>query len=431
VRLVASLALTVIAALVAPVAGAHAATDPMPGDFTGYAFDACEAPPQRKMDAWRRHSPYAGVGIYIAGENRACPEQEHLTPSWVETQAAKGWRLFPLVVGRQASCSLEGRYRGGLIAADPTDDYARAQQQGRRAARDGADAAKGLGIGERSVLWYDLEDFDVSQTHCRRSALAFVSGWTEELHERGYRSGLYSSAASGINALDTARRLSPGSYTLPDHLWIAEWDGRSDLRSEYVADDGWWPKRRVKQYRGDHFERHGGVRMEVDSNVADLGRGTTADPSNPTCRTDLDFVRYHRLRQGDRGPQVRAGQCLLRERDLYEGKVDGRFRRSTADAVRSFQRHQGLPRTARLDRSTWTALLAAGETPLLKFGSGGDAVRRLQRALNAAGVADLAIDGVFAAPEQGAVQHYQKGRGLPATGVVTSRVWAKLQAGRA
>ena len=431
-RAVAPLAAALLGAVLLPVSGpaAHAATDPMPGDFTGYAFDTCEAPSQETMDAWRTHSPYAGVGIYIAGDNRACPEQDHLTESWVATQADNDWRLFPLVVGPQASCTPEGRYRGGRITPDPTNRYAAARREGRLSAREGVAAAERLGIGHNSVLWYDLEDFDVSRTDCRRSALAFVSGWTESLREQGYRSGLYSSASSGINAVDTARRLSPGSYTLPDYLWIAEWNGSTDLGTAYVADDGWWPHRRVKQYLGDHYERHGGARLKIDSNIVDLGRGTEARRSDPPCRANIDFVRYNRIARGNTGPLVEAAQCLLRQRGHYDGRLRHRFTAATARAVRAFQREQALPVTGQLERRTWTALHAAGETPLLKFGSGGEAVQRLQRALNAAGVSDLTIDGVFAAPEQGAVERYQGKRGLPRTGVATEELWGHLQRGR-
>lgn len=410
----------------APAAAAGSA----PGDFTGFAFDTCDAPTQQEMDAWWEHSPYAGVGVYIAGDNRFCDEQEQLSADWVRTQTDTGWRVLPLVVGPQAACSPPDRYDGGLIDDDPTDRYAAARRQGRAEARAGVEAAKALGIGRRSVLWYDLEDFDVSGEDCRRSALAFVSGWTRALHDLGYRSGLYSSASSGIAAVDAARRLSPGSYELPDYLWIAEWDDQPDVRSEYLTDEGWWPHRRVKQYLGDHLERHGDIELLVDSNFMDTGRGTRAGRPARTCGVNVDFVRYHRLARGDRGAQVRAAQCLLRTHTDVRVRVDGRYDRQTMRAARRFQREVGLRPTGRMERRSWTALHAAGGRPLLKFGSGGEPVRRLQRALNAARVADLTVDGVFAAPEQGAVQRYQRERGLERTGVVTRELWEQLRLGK-
>lgn len=78
-----------------------AAAGAQPGEFTGHGFDACTAPSQKTMDAWRADSPYGAVGVYISGQTRACA-QPNLTASWVSKQTAKGWRLIPIEVGRQA-----------------------------------------------------------------------------------------------------------------------------------------------------------------------------------------------------------------------------------------------------------------------------------------------------------------------------------------
>ena len=66
----------------------------------------------------------------------------------------------------------------------------------------------------------------------------------------------------------------------------------------------------------------------------------------------------------------------------------------------------------------------------MKFGSGGDAVRRLQRSLNAAVKAGLHVDGVFAQAELRAVRHYQRETGRARTGVVTGATWRQLSGGR-
>src|SRR6476659_461248 len=63
-----------------------------PGDFTGYGFDQCLAPSQKAMNSWLTHSPFLAVGIYISGKSRACRSQPNLTPAWVSTQLARGWR---------------------------------------------------------------------------------------------------------------------------------------------------------------------------------------------------------------------------------------------------------------------------------------------------------------------------------------------------
>ena len=49
-----------------------------PGDFTGFGFDQCLAPSQTAMDRWLQSSPFLAVGIYIAGDSRACRAQPNL-----------------------------------------------------------------------------------------------------------------------------------------------------------------------------------------------------------------------------------------------------------------------------------------------------------------------------------------------------------------
>ena len=425
-RLGVPLTCTVTLLVGAPVGSAHAETHVMPGNFTGYGFDACDTPSQRRMDAWRRHSKFWAVGVYMAGMNRACSTQRHLTRGWVSTQSRKGWRILPLVVGRQASCAPKGYYKGKRISANPRHDYRKARSQGRAAATSGVDAARRLGIARGSVIWFDLEHFDSSKTRCRRSAERFVAGWTTGLHHRHYRAGLYSSASSGIAATDAARR---AGITVPDYLWIAEWNGRDDVRSAYVSRDGWWPHRRVHQYRGGHPERHGGVRIDIDSDFLSTGRGTVGGKADRPCGVRVSFASYHRLTRGDHGDQVRAAKCLLRQQKTYAGKLTGRFDKRTENAVRTFQRHRSLNRSGALNGRTWTALLSAGGRPLVKFGAGGSSVQRLQRALNAASNAKLHVDGEFGTSEMRVVKQLQRRNGQAATGVVLARTWRVLQRG--
>lgn len=406
---------------------AQAETRRLPGSFTGYAFDACQAPDQETMDVWRERSPYWGVGIYTSGRNRYCADQEYLSAEWVETQARRGWVLLPLHVGLQAACTKTDRWE--KIDADPADGYAAARAQGRAEAREAVDAARSYGIGAGSTLWYDLEHFDITRTDCRESALTLVTAWTRTLHEERYRSGFYSSASSGIRMLEQ-ERLAPSGHTLPDQIWVAEWNDRETTRTDYVADDG-WTRERVHQYRGNHAATYGGITLHIDSNVLDVGGGTRAGRPAPHCRVRVDFPAYPRRERGDRGEHVRAAQCLLRQQGHYDGRLSGRFSAATARAVRRFSASvTGLPTSPVLTGRAWTALLSRGATPVVKVGSGGNEVRRVQRALNAAVGARLDVDGVFARSTLVAVRDYQRAVGLGRTGVVDDRVWEQLQEGR-
>ena len=415
---------------------ADAATRRMPGAITGYAFDACQAPSQAAMDAWWQSSPYWGVGIYTSGRNRLCDVQVELSPTWVAAQDARGWRVLPIHVGLQASCSDPAR-DWERINPDPTADYAAARAQGVVEA-DEAVAARAYGIAAGSTLWYDLEAFDVNQTSCRDSALALVSAWTDRLHAAGYQSGYYSSAASGIRMLDDARVDTTDAWVLPDQIWIAHYVSRTepcDLRwgttsSEYVSDDG-WQRARMRQFCGTHTETYGGVALSIDSNYMDFGKGSDPKGRSRMCGTTVDLARYPSLHRGDRGGKVEALQCFLRRANAYSGRVHGRYHQGTVKAVKRLQRRTDtLSVTGKTNRKTWTALLAKGSDPVLKYGSRAGSVRRLQRALNAAEGSRLEVTGVVEGRTEREIRHYQRGRGLPRTGVVTAAMWDQLQQGR-
>jgi len=426
-----SLALLVAGLTVsAPASADNVAT---PGGFTGYGFDQCLAPSQSAMDAWLHHSPFWAAGIYISGASRGCPVQPNLTPTWIRTQLASGWRLLPITLGPQAWCTTRERYlHQKRISPRPARRYARARAQGRAEAAKTVRVARRLGIVRRSTLWYDLEAFNISPTNCRESALSFLHAWTRALHHHGYVSGVYSSAASGIRMLDDARVLRRGTYTMPDRVWIADWNGRRDTSSSYVRGDGWRPHKRVHQYVGGHNETHGGVTINIDRNWLNIGGGSVAgrEPAHCGGAASFNFRRYPRRQVGDRGALVRTVQCILSNKGRYSGAIDGVYDAGVGQAVRRYRVSRGLHASTVTSRRTWVALLSQGAHPIVKYGSASRAVRRLQRALNAADSAGLRVTGFFNGPTVDAVRAYQRGRGRAASGVANRYVWRPLLAGR-
>ena len=424
-----------VAAMLAPQAQApaHAGNPATPGGFTGYGFDQCLAPTQGAMDAWLRSSPFWAVGIYISGDSRACRNQPNLTPSWISTQLARGWRLLPITLGPQASCNPRFPRYDDDVRINPRSDqrYQAARSQGRREAVEAVDVAKRLGIVPGSTLWYDMEAYDIGNTSCRESALAFTSAWTKKLHRLDYVSGVYSSAASGIKAMDDVRVNRPGAWTLPDRIWIADWDQRANTSSSYIRSDGWLPGGRMKQYRGGHNETHGGVTINIDSNFLDLGAGSRpgAEPSH--CGgVRLSFLRYPELGAGDSGRHVTALQCLLSQQGYYDGQRDGVMNPATGDAVRAYRVDHGIPAGRVAGPRVWTSLNSQGKARLMKYGAAGEGVRRLQRALNSASGERLSVTGVFEGGTTAAVRRYQSRVDLASTGVVTPRMWKLLKRGR-
>lgn len=185
-------------------------------------------------------SRFRGVGIYLGGVQRKCRQPE-LSAGWVRRQIQRGWRVFALWVGPQASCS---SYEHTMSSTRKV-----AFAQGRRQAVAAVGAAGRTAIARGSTLYYDLESHDISGDACRRAALAFMSGWAKELRERGFRSGIYSSVAAAITSLNYADELSPGTYAMPHDIWYAWENGKADTRipRKWVDPKRWDDRQRIHQ----------------------------------------------------------------------------------------------------------------------------------------------------------------------------------------
>jgi peptidoglycan hydrolase-like protein with peptidoglycan-binding domain len=403
-----------------------------PGDFTGHGFDQCLAPTQSAMDTWWKKSPFTAVGIYISGDSRACRTQPNLSPTWIATQVARGWRLLPIALGPQASCQPRfPRYKDDFKISDrPDGGYAKAAQQGTAEAEKNAADAMAYGIGPGSTIWYDLEGFDLGNTRCRESALVFTSAWVTRIKALGYVAGFYSSASSGIKMLDDARTERPGQFALPDRIWIARWDGAANTSTTYIPEDGWRPGGRMKQYRGGHNETWGGVTINIDSNWIDLGTGSVPAPEGRCPGTRLGYWRYPTLTPAAAQPtRVKVLQCLLTEQGTYSGPINGVYDAATIAAARAWQAARRFTPTDSFEKRHWTALLSAGARTTIKRGSVDESVHRLQRALNAAGAGQFRASGVFDAKTEAAVRAYQSRLRIAVSGVATAQTWSKLQRG--
>ncbi|MFD3496262.1 glycoside hydrolase domain-containing protein [Streptomyces sp. NPDC058690] len=394
-----------------------AAAGPQPGSYLGKGFDACTAPSETAMNAWKASSPYSAVGVYISGSFRGCA-QPNLTASWVTSQTNNGWRLFPIDVGRQAPCT--------SYSLKMSTDPATAKSQGVTAATSAITAASNLGIPAGSAIYSDIEAY-TSTASCKAAVLSYLSGWTERLHSSGYLSGFYSSAASGIK--DAASEYNNSAYTRVDHLFYAWWNGAADTNTgSYVPSTSWSSHQRIHQYAGEVTESYGGYSINIDRDYLDVGNGT---PPTPTCTgANLDFTAYTTVQSGSTGNLAKAAQCLLKAAGFDPGTPDGAFGPATTTATRNFQTSRGLTADGVVGAKTWTALLSRGSTPTIQTGSTGEAVTRLQRALTAALGRTVAIDGDFGSGTDQAVRDYQSSRALTVDGIVGSGTWGALQAGK-
>ena len=224
----------------------------------------------------------------------------------------------------------------------------------------------------------------------------------------------------------------PGVYSMPDQIWIADWNGRADADSEYVRDASWANHQRVHQYRGGHNETWGGVTINIDSNFLDVGRGSVARRAVTMCNgTSVDYADLPQAEDRRRG---RAGRG--RPVPALPG---GRLRRSGRRRLR--RGHPaggpGLPRLGRDQgrRQVDPAHVDGAAGPRQRLPA--DEVRRgVARRTPAAACAQRrrrrpgcrSTASSRAGPPT-AVKAYQRDHGLRRTGVVTGPVWRLLRNG--
>ena len=214
-------------------------------------FDTCTAPSLNAMKAWK--SRYSAIGIYIGGQNMAC-DYGNLSSSWVRSTHSMGWSLLPLYVGLQAPCN---------NFADISSTKAVAQ--GTQAADTAVGDAANLGLGKGSPVYYDMESYNNSNSSCRSTVLQFLDAWTKEVHARGYFSGVYSSASSGVSDLVAAGSVNGHLMNKPDAMWFALWDKNSNLTGTPYLPAAEWTSDRVKQFQGNQTIKIGGYTLNIDA----------------------------------------------------------------------------------------------------------------------------------------------------------------------
>lgn len=225
--------------------------------YTGRGFDTCSAPTLSAMSGWWGATNYRAVGIYIGGINRACGDG-NLSASWVKAVTKIGWRLIPTYVGRQAPCLTQAHL--SLIDAKTV------AAQGSAAADDAISRATAFGLLKGSPIYLDLESYPRNNATCTADVLKYVSAWTSRLHARGYLSGFYSSAGSGITDLASSHM---AGLVRPDAVWIARWDNKAIGSDPALSPLAWRYHQRLKQFTGGHVETHHGIKLNIDNDYLD------------------------------------------------------------------------------------------------------------------------------------------------------------------
>ena len=121
------------------------------------------------------------------------------------------------------------------------------------------------------------------------------------------------------------------------------------------------------------------------------------------------------LRYGDEGDDVLELQTRLQELKYYTGNLSGRYREGTREAVKDFQADYGLEKTGEADQATLSRIYSA-RYRALRYGSEGDAVKKLQTRLMELGYYKGKISGNYLGGTQKGIREFQENNGLTSTG---------------
>ena len=229
--------------------------------------------------------------------------------------------------------------------------------------------------------------------------------------------------ASGKTLADAALTLDGGTISLADGKleWI---DDRGNvLPDETVVEANKTYRWRFTPANGSYTTLTGSIQLWHKSTSS--GGGSYYAPTVP----DMPM-----LYRGCTGDAVKTLQDKLNTLGYNSGNVDGIFGAKTYAAVTAFQKANGLGVDGIVGKLTWGKLYDATPVnvtpvttqPMLRTGSRGDAVRKLQEMLNAKGYTCGSVDGIFGSKTKAAVLAFQKANGLGADGIVGPLTWGKL-----
>ncbi len=157
------------------------------------------------------------------------------------------------------------------------------------------------------------------------------------------------------------------------------------------------------------------------------------------------------LRPGDSGSAVKTLQTRLRELGYFNHSVDGKYDSQVTEAVKAFQKRNGLyadgiagaktlakltsqsakPAAGASDSTNDSSEDASNDATTLRPGMTGSAVKALQTRLRALGYFDHSLDSKYDSQVTEAVKAFQKGNGLYADGIAGPATLAKLNSSSA
>ena len=175
------------------------------------------------------------------------------------------------------------------------------------------------------------------------------------------------------------------------------------------------------------FQRNNGLTADGKAGEYTLDKlySSSAKPAVTATPKPTNTPAPTSLKKGDEGSDVREMQKRLKELGYLDSVVDGSFGDATEEAVKAFQRRNGLTADGKAGTVTLgklysdSAKAAATATPTpqgMKKGDEGSDVWELQKRLRELGYLNSVADGSYGDATEEAVKAFQRRNGLTADG---------------
>ena len=241
-------------------------------------FDTKYAPAVSDMQTWWNYSPYYSYQISLPGaiNHKTNPNLTNPKLNWITNVENQGWGLWPNWVGPQAPCADVTNNITLIAATNSKQAYADGQTEAAKA----ISALENFGLA--GVLYYDMENYNTSNSTCVSIVIGFLNGWINGIQAAGLKAGVYGNVAP---VAQNFSQLSP----LPDDVWVTVTPGTStppnvsiwsltntskpitplcDIFSKPPC-PLWSTDQRIHQYLTDVSETWGNVKTSIDPDIID------------------------------------------------------------------------------------------------------------------------------------------------------------------
>jgi hypothetical protein len=147
--------------------------------------------------------------------------------------------------------------------------------QGTASANDAVTQAQAIGLGQGSLLYYDMEG--ATYTAADSTAVeTFLNAWTTQLHALGYHSAVYGEEDGALAVLNS----NWGKMAEPD---VIDVDNPNGLQNDDPGADpsNHWTGFRVHQFVANVTQSYGGFSNQIDEDYLNVSGGCLLTGSGP------------------------------------------------------------------------------------------------------------------------------------------------------